>query len=245
MNSAFVAGATGYTGRAVVAELRRRGWNVVAHVRPDSPRLAEWRERFEGLGARVDTTPWQQDALHETLGQVRPAAVFALLGTTRRRAARAERSGEDASYEAVDLGLTMMLLRAAREAASDARFVYLSSLGASTTTGNRYLRARGLVETALGESGLEHVVARPSFVTGPDREESRPAERGAAMIADALLGAAARLGARGLRARYASVTGDELARALVELASGRGVPHGIVETGELRNAARRNYGQTA
>ena len=58
MQIAFVAGATGYTGREVVRLLSGRGVRTVAHVRPDSPRVEEWRRRFETEGAAVDVTPW-------------------------------------------------------------------------------------------------------------------------------------------------------------------------------------------
>ncbi|MBA3548122.1 MAG: hypothetical protein H0T76_16695 [Nannocystis sp.] len=36
---AWVAGATGYTGRALVAALRAQNITTHAHVRPDSPAL--------------------------------------------------------------------------------------------------------------------------------------------------------------------------------------------------------------
>lgn len=124
--SAFVAGATGYTGRALVGELRSRGIATVAHVRPDSPGLPRWREQFESAGAVVDTTPWDEHALTETMSRIAPDAVFALLGTTRARMRRSE--GRD-SYESVDYGLSAMLLRAVRSGAPAARFVYLSSMG--------------------------------------------------------------------------------------------------------------------
>ena len=58
MQRAFVAGATGYTGRAVVRELTDRGLECIAHVRPDSPRLEEWRRVFTAMGATFDCTPW-------------------------------------------------------------------------------------------------------------------------------------------------------------------------------------------
>ncbi len=48
-------GATGYTGRAVVSELRERGFEVVAHVRPDSTQLDEWRSRFAQLGFGLES----------------------------------------------------------------------------------------------------------------------------------------------------------------------------------------------
>src|SRR5688572_30132997 len=83
---AFVAGATGYTGRHVVKALRQREVAVVAHVRPDSPQLENWRTRFAALKATVSTTPWQPETLGETVRRVQPTYVFALLGTTRARA---------------------------------------------------------------------------------------------------------------------------------------------------------------
>ena len=64
---AFVAGATGFTGREVVRVLLDRGVPTVAHIRPDSSRLDEWRERFEGLGARTDTTAWEKEPMSATL----------------------------------------------------------------------------------------------------------------------------------------------------------------------------------
>jgi len=82
---AFVAGATGFTGREVVRLLAERGVPTVAHVRPDSPRLEEWKKRFSAVGAEVDATAWDEAAMLETMSRVRPATVFALLGTTRAR----------------------------------------------------------------------------------------------------------------------------------------------------------------
>src|SRR5262245_139273 len=111
MVSAFVAGATGYTGREVVRELAVRGFSVVAHVRPDSPRLGEWRARFGELGAgvKVDASPWNLDAVIAALGTHAPTHLFALLGTTRARAKAAAKNGAAAAdYEAVDYGLTAM-----------------------------------------------------------------------------------------------------------------------------------------
>ena len=67
---AFVAGATGFTGREVVAELVRRGVRTLAHVRPDSSRLDEWRERFEamGLSLRLRPAPGRQHQLARSSG---------------------------------------------------------------------------------------------------------------------------------------------------------------------------------
>jgi nucleoside-diphosphate-sugar epimerase len=232
--AAFVVGATGYVGREVVRVLRGRGVVTVAHVRPDSPRLDEWRARFAALGATVDATPWDQAAMADTLRRVRPAAVFALLGTTRARGRAAASRGATETYETVDYGLTALVLRAARAAAGAApplRFVYLSAAGVGPGTRNPYLAARWRVEQELRASGLPFVVARPAFITGPDRDETRPAERLAATATDAALRVAALLGARGLRERWRSTTGAALAESLVRLAFDSAA-EGRVVTGE-------------
>ncbi|GJG85833.1 hypothetical protein tb265_10140 [Gemmatimonadetes bacterium T265] len=224
----FVAGATGYVGRAAVAAL---GARAVAHVRPDSPALDAWRARFAALGAAVDVTPWDEDALTATLARVRPAAVFALLGTTRKRGAA---SGD--TYESVDYGLTALLFRAAvRVAAAEApRFVYLSALGADAGSRNPYLAARGRFEAELRAGPLPWTVVRPSFITGPDRGESRPAERVGAAVVDALAAPVASLGGRRTADRYRSITGAALASELVRLAGDPGAAGRVVQGDGLR-----------
>ena len=212
--TAFVAGATGYTGHALVRRLRADGVRVVAHVRPDSPSLDEWRARFSACGAETDTTPWDETALRATLAAVAPDAVFALLGTTRARSRRARSQGANDSYATVDYGLSAMLLRATRAAAPNARFVYLSSIGVGPDARGDYLRVRWRLEEELRASGVDFLIARPSFITGPDRAEKRPTERWAAAVTDAVLSAAAFFGARTLRARYRPRTAGQLADAL-------------------------------
>lgn len=186
--SAFVAGATGYTGRAVVERLRAAGIPTTAHVRPDSDRLEEWERRFGELGARVDTTEWSEHAMTATIARLEPTHVFALLGTSRKRARHSSREEERrAPYEAVDYALTSMLLKACVASGIRPRFVYLSSLGADASARNAYLRVRGRLERELRDSGIDFVVFRPSFITGPDREERRVAERIGAWVTDAMV----------------------------------------------------------
>ncbi len=234
---AFVAGATGYTGREVVAALRRRGVATVAHVRPGSSGADDWRRRFEALGATVDRTPWEGAAMTATLAAHRPDLVFALVGTTRKRAAR---EGLEDAYERIDHGLTATLLhaaRASRTASGQApRFVYLSALGAREDTRNAYLRVRGRIERALVESGLPYLSVRPAFITGPDRVESRPLERVAGAAVDAVLAVAGTLGARTLRSRWASLTGRELADGMVVLALADLQGRAVVDPVRIREA---------
>jgi uncharacterized protein YbjT (DUF2867 family) len=213
--TAFVAGATGYTGREVVAALRARGVTTIAHVRPGSSTAATWRARFAALGAHVDESPWDAASIRAALATYRPTHVFALLGTTRKRAAR---EGLTNAYEQVDYGLSAMLLEGCVRAGHAPRFVYLSAMGVREDTSNAYLRVRARLERELKASALPYLIVRPAFITGSDREESRPAERAAAIVIDGVLGAAAMLGARNIRDRYASLTGRALAEGMTVLA---------------------------
>ena len=236
IQKAFVAGATGLTGRSVVHELVARGVPALAHVRPDSRSLASWRERFEAEGVTVDTTPWEEAALTATLREHAVTIVFALLGTTRARGKAAAREGRDAaaeSYDAVDYGLTAMLRRAAEASGRRPRFVYLSSMSVAPNTKNAYLAARAKVERELREGALPYTIVRPSFIVG-DRDESRPGEKVGAALVDGALSVASALGARKLRDRYASIRGEDLARALVRLALDPSVENGTVEADALR-----------
>ena len=230
---AFVAGATGYTGREVVRELRLHGVPAVAHVRPDSPRLAEWEARFQAHYAVTDPTPWELHALRETLERWQPTHVFALLGTTRRRMSSAPQD----SYESVDYGLSAMLMKAVLLTGLLPRFVYLSSVGVSEKTRNPYLAVRWRMESELRASGLPYVIARPSFITGSDREDFRLGERVGAAVVDSVLSVAGLLGARKARDRYASMTGGELASALVRAALDEHYANSILEAGQLRQLA--------
>ncbi|MCO4770734.1 MAG: NAD(P)H-binding protein [Deltaproteobacteria bacterium] len=222
--TALVAGATGYTGREVVRLLRARKVQVVAHVRPDSSRLDEWTRKFETLGAIVDSTPWESDAMAAMVAERAPDLVFGLLGTTQARARREAAQGvpkEANSYETVDYGMTKMLMSAMEAASSTGRFVYLSSEGArnaanpSKKPAGAYLDVRWRIESELEAGPLAWTVARPSFITGPDREESRAAESVGAVFGNAALSLLGALGAKTTRERYRSITATQLAAALV------------------------------
>lgn len=228
---AFVAGATGYTGRHVVERLRSGGHEAIAHIRPGSRSLETWQPRFEALGATVDTSPWEARQLSAALARHAPTHVFALLGTT---ASRQKTHEPDATYERVDRDLTLMLLQAAGAAPSRPVFVYLSSLGADKPRGNRYLQARAEVEAQLDRGVLPWIAARPSFITGPDRDEDRLGERVGATLGDGALAVLGLFGARTLRDRYSSLTGDQLAQALIGVAADPDARNAVVQTDLLR-----------
>lgn len=236
MERVFVAGATGYTGREVVRLLcSRDGVRVVAHVRPDSARLDEWTRRFTEMGAEVDATEWAEEAMTTAMARLKPTHVFALLGTLRARMTEAARQGIDptsVSYDAVDYGLSALLLRACT--AAGPRFVYLSAAGVKEAAGAEYYRVRWRMEQELIGSGVPYTIARPSFITGEDRDDTRPFERLGAMAGDAALFVAGTFGFAGVRDRYRSTTNTTLATALVRLAFDPDAAGRTVESEDLR-----------
>lgn len=223
-------GATGFVGREVVRQLCVRGTKTLAHVRPDSSRLDEWRARFSELGAEVDTTAWDTAALAARWREVKPDQIYVLIGTTRGKAKADAIQGD--IYEQVDLGLTKLAVDAARGSEVSPRIVYLSAIGADAGARSAYLRARGKAEEAVKTSGLPYVIARPSFIIG-ERDESRPGEKSAAVVTNGLFAVVGVLGGRKLRDRYRSTTPDVLASALIRL--GEAPEHDrVVDGADLR-----------
>ena len=228
--TAFVLGATGFVGREVVRQLCLRGATTIAHVRPDSRSLADWRAKLAALGATVDTTAWDPAALAERLGGVAPAQLYILIGTTRSRARADAVDGN--IYEAIDLGLTRISVEAAVASQRRPRLVYLSSVGADPGARSAYLAARGRAEQVVTGAGLPWVIARPSIITG-ERDDGRLGERTAAVVGDGVLAIARVLGGKRLRDTYRSTTPDILASALIRL--GEAPEHDRIASGvELR-----------
>jgi len=214
----LIVGATGYVGGNVVAATLRAGHDVVAHVRPGSASGDRAAANLVASGAQVIRLPWTAEAWYRHLESETPDRLFLLLGTTaaRTKAAAAAGAGE-ASQKTVDLGLTMLAIDAARTASPTTGLVYLSALGASAS-GNEYLRVRAAIEAVLSAGPNPFTVVRPSIITGPDRDEERIGERVGAVAFDALCSLLRVVGDRRRAARWASITGPELADILVRLA---------------------------
>ena len=234
MTTAFITGATGYTGSALVRTLVGAGVGAVAHVRPDSPKLNFWHGQFRDVGAELDATAWTQAAMEETLRLRQPDLVFALLGTTQKRSRAVRSTGGDASYEAVDYQLTHLLLRACLKSSPNARFIYLSSMGVHAASRSSYMKVRWRMEQELLASGISCTIARPSFISGPDRREERPMERAGAAATDLALELVSLLGFRRTKHRYRSTNATDLAIALARHATQPTAPQQIVEADSLR-----------
>lgn len=215
----FIAGATGYTGRELVRLSAAQGIDTWAHVRPESAKHAEWSQQFTTWGATPTSVPWKPAALKEAFHKAPPSHIFAVLGTTKARTKKERRRGLAVTgYEAVDYGLTKMAYDAATELATPPIFVYLSSLGVDAARRNAYLDARYRIEQRLKNGPLPYVIFRPSFISGPDRDEFRPLERVGAVATDALFSGLAGIGLRGPKNRWGSINNTDLARAMIDSA---------------------------
>lgn len=231
----FVFGATGYVGAATVeaAERVEHVARTVAHVRPGSASADRLEARLSQSAPRaeIDRTPLEPEAMRETLGRIAPTHVFLCHGTTAKRA-RSE--GIDDPYEAVDVGLTALVVEAAGAVDPPPRVVHLSSVGTSAKARGAYLRARWRAEEVVRSSGLPYTICRAPLLTGPDRPEARSSESVARSVLDPLLGAAGAIGLGKLRDRYRSMNADEAAEGLVRSGFHYMTIDRVVESDELR-----------
>lgn len=145
MKRVFIAGATGYLGRFLCAEYRARGWHVTALV----------RDRGRAAGLQADRLVQAEATRPETLRGVMDGAelVVSALGLTRQT--------DGLSYDAVDLGANLNLLREA-ERAGVGRFAYVHVLNADALRHVPLVAAKADFVDALWASALPSTVIAPS-----------------------------------------------------------------------------------
>jgi len=152
--SVLVSGATGFIGTHVVHALRAREIQVRALVRrPDrAGRLAAWGVEH-AAGDVTDAT-----SLRAACEGVE--AVVHLVSIIR---------GRPQDFERVMVEGTRNLVAAAQQAGVR-RLLLASALGLDKRTKDAvpYFAAKWAMERSVRESGLEHVIFRPSFVFGRD-----------------------------------------------------------------------------
>ena len=232
----LVFGSTGYTGQGLVTVARTRRLETHAHIRPGSPSAQRLLPRFRAMDVHVHEVSWTPSTVAELVRSVEPTQVFCLLGTTRKKAA----ASPNADYAAVDVGMTLMVVDAVEGMQQPARLVYLSSMGVHERARGAYLQARWRVESEIRKRLKNWVIAQPSFISGDDREESRPAERVATRLGDAVLGGLGRLGLGEVRDRYGSLTGREVAAGLLHHAVEFGPDTRTVDASDLRGHLAAN-----
>jgi uncharacterized protein YbjT (DUF2867 family) len=146
----MVTGASGVLGRSVVRALVSRD-EVRATVR-----RPETAEPLRSLGAKVAVVPVDEpEDLIEILPRVH--TIVHLVGGVNQPS--------DDEIMAANHGSTLAAVAAAKEGGVR-RFILLSVPGASVDNVHPFLRAKGLAEEVVLQSGLEHAVLRTSHAYG-------------------------------------------------------------------------------
>jgi uncharacterized protein YbjT (DUF2867 family) len=199
MRTAILAGGTGLIGRYCLGHLMSEYERVISLVRRPTGHPVDRVISFDS----IDTQLFEPGA-----------DVFCALGTTIRK------SGSREAFRTVDYEYVVALAR--RAAAWHARqFLVVSSVGASTSSSNFYLRTKGEMEQSVSALRFHAIhIFRPSLLLG-ERQESRPAEKMAATASRALSFAFA-----GPMRKYRPVEAYVVAAAMVRAAkSGTGGVH--------------------
>jgi uncharacterized protein YbjT (DUF2867 family) len=150
-----VDGATGYVGSHVVARLRSEGINVRAIVHPGANPIDV--EFLKSTGAEICVAELADEDEPLVAGLQGVTAVIHLIGTI------APRKGE--RLEKLHAGQTASLTKAARKA-SVLKIVMVTAIGAAADAPSTYHRTKWQAEQVLRQSGLPHVILRPSLIIG-------------------------------------------------------------------------------
>lgn len=157
---AFIAGATGFTGRAMAAQdPALHGVELRLQVRPGSRSAEKLAGDPRVTLVDLDDRVALEDALHGV------DCVVQLIGTVR---ARFQETGD---YEAVDYGTTRKLLDAA-QLRRVPHFLLLSSIGAGTGVG-AYLKWKKRTEDLVRASSVPWTIVRPSYLAGDEQFPER------------------------------------------------------------------------
>src|SRR5512135_1967998 len=150
----LVTGATGFIGRTLIRHLFEAGREVRVLIRPSrrSPRLPKSMPVEVAVVSLSD-----ERAIRAALKDV--DVIFHLAG--------AESQGRNANLLAVDMQGTENLSRVAADVGIK-RFVYVSHIGASRSSGFPVFKAKGIAEEHIRRSGVPHTIFRTSVVFGPE-----------------------------------------------------------------------------
>jgi uncharacterized protein YbjT (DUF2867 family) len=222
--TAAIAGASGLVGSRVLQRLLDRA--DIAHVvavgrRPlavHHDKLASHEIDFRDKASIAARLPPHLDV------------AFCCLGTTIKQA------GSREAFRAVDYDAVLAYAAAAKERGA-ARFLIVTSMGATAQTANFYLRVKGEVENALALIAFPQLtILRPSLIDDQgSRREYRLGERIALPIARLVFAVAGRT------SRYAPVSADAIAKAMVHLAfDATTEPLRVVESDRLHAVAEQS-----
>lgn len=150
----LVTGGTGFIGQTLIRHLVNMGYQVRILLRPStqSPNLP--------LGVPVEAVVCglkDERGLRAAMSGV--DVVFHL--------ASAERAGSQADLQGVDIEGSRLLSQTAGDAGVS-RLMYLSHLGADRASAYPVLKAKGIAERFIIQSGMHYTIMRSAVVFGPD-----------------------------------------------------------------------------
>lgn len=155
----LVTGGTGFVGAAAVRELARRG-KPVAVVGRDAAKIAR---RFPDLAVEA-----RQGDVRD-LDSLRAAflGVEAVINCVQFPNSPIENKRKGWTFEQIDYQGTVHQVQAAKEAGVR-RFVYVSGVGAAPDAEKHWFVSKWRAEEVVRNSGIAHVILRPTWVYGPE-----------------------------------------------------------------------------
>ncbi len=231
---AFIAGATGYLGRKVIEYLVAEGVETYAHIRPDQKHIDEWVEYFVSMGATPDLTPWEQKDMSKLMTKLHPTLAFSFLGSNRLRTKKIgniKPNPFEDSFQAVDYGLTAMMIRAATSATSQPRVIVISAVGAQKHSFSKFLKTKGQLEEFTKSSKLPYTIIRSPKITGQDRTDRSDEAARKIIWRDVLVDT---VPIKKLANRYHSIDNDYLAQAVADIALDPSTKNSVILPEEYR-----------
>jgi len=191
--TSIIAGSTGLIGGKVIEVLSKQKQSAIALTRRSIPNLPpEITERI------IDFDAFEKNGSLPSCNNI-----FICLGTTIKTA------GSKENFRKVDINYCLSIAKKAKESGAETLSL-VSSVGASSSSKNFYLKTKGELEEAFQELGFSTVnIFRPSFLVG-ERSEKRFAEKIAIKLAKIL-----DLFLIGSASKYRSVKAESLAKTMV------------------------------
>lgn len=148
-----VFGGTGFLGRWIVSALVEAGREVRVATRHPDKGDAAWANHVESIAADVRDPAAVARAVEGTDAVVNAVALYV--------------EGRGLDFESVHVDGARNVAQAA-QAQEGRTLVQISGIGASESSGSKYVRARARGERAVREACGNAVILRPSVLFGPD-----------------------------------------------------------------------------
>lgn len=210
---ATVFGASGFVGRAVVAELAKRGWRIRAACR--RPDLAGFLQPMGVVGqvhAVQANLRFPKSVRAAVSGADLVVNAVGILAPTGKQ-----------TFDSLHVDGARHVAEAARDAAAQ-RLIHISAIGASETARGHYARTKAKGEAAVLEAFPNAVIVRPSIVFGAEDEFfNRFASMARISPVLPLIG--------GGKTRFQPVFVGDVAQAVANAADGQARPGTIYELG--------------